>query len=110
MTPGPRTQISPSSPAGIRSPVSDRMATSACGSGLPTEPGRSAPGYAAETTALASVQPYPSKISAPSRREASCRSAMDSGAPPEPRSEEHTSELQSRQYLVCRLLLEKKKK
>src|SRR3712207_7775835 len=26
-----------------------------------------------------------------------------------PRSEEHTSELQSRQYLVCRLLLEKKK-
>src|SRR3712207_7535015 len=29
---------------------------------------------------------------------------------PELRSEEHTSELQSRQYLVCRLLLEKKKK
>src|SRR5258707_6119430 len=28
---------------------------------------------------------------------------------PQPRSEEHTSELQSRQYLVCRLLLEKKK-
>src|SRR3712207_7534706 len=28
---------------------------------------------------------------------------------PAPRSEEHTSELQSRQYLVCRLLLEKKK-
>src|SRR5947209_12580633 len=38
-----------------------------------------------------------------------------SGLPPtagssSPRSEEHTSELQSRQYLVCRLLLEKKKK
>src|SRR3712207_8591914 len=33
------------------------------------------------------------------------------GAPRRPRrSEEHTSELQSRQYLVCRLLLEKKKK
>src|SRR3712207_8311753 len=30
-------------------------------------------------------------------------------AKPLPRSEEHTSELQSRQYLVCRLLLEKKK-
>src|SRR3712207_8979363 len=30
--------------------------------------------------------------------------------PTEARSEEHTSELQSRQYLVCRLLLEKKKK
>src|SRR3712207_7624108 len=29
--------------------------------------------------------------------------------PTPPRSEEHTSELQSRQYLVCRLLLEKKK-
>src|SRR3712207_7796584 len=29
---------------------------------------------------------------------------------PAERSEEHTSELQSRQYLVCRLLLEKKKK
>src|SRR3712207_9368989 len=29
--------------------------------------------------------------------------------PPPPRSEEHTSELQSRQYLVCRLLLVKKK-
>src|SRR3712207_8984013 len=28
--------------------------------------------------------------------------------PPGPRSEEHTSELQSRHYLVCRLLLEKK--
>src|SRR3712207_8305606 len=32
------------------------------------------------------------------------------GAHPRLRSEEHTSELQSRQYLVCRLLLEKKKK
>src|SRR3712207_8613027 len=32
-----------------------------------------------------------------------------SGTPARSRSEEHTSELQSRQYLVCRLLLEKKK-
>src|SRR3712207_8165512 len=31
------------------------------------------------------------------------------GSPFARRSEEHTSELQSRQYLVCRLLLEKKK-
>src|SRR5437879_10134442 len=31
-------------------------------------------------------------------------------AEPPPRSEEHTSELQSPMYLVCRLLLEKKKK
>src|SRR5258707_10233291 len=35
------------------------------------------------------------------------RPAMPLGS--HPRSEEHTSELQSRQYLVCRLLLEKKK-
>src|SRR5438445_3955101 len=32
------------------------------------------------------------------------------GARTQGRSEEHTSELQSRQYLVCRLLLEKKKR
>src|SRR3712207_6849165 len=37
----------------------------------------------------------------PRRRVFLCRKEM--------RSEEHTSELQSRQYLVCRLLLEKKK-
>src|SRR5476651_2763922 len=44
------------------------------------------------------------------------RSPLASGTPLDPvwqthrkpRSEEHTSELQSRQYLVCRLLLEKK--
>src|SRR3712207_8555235 len=35
--------------------------------------------------------------------------AVDENAGPPGRSEEHTSELQSRQYLVCRLLLEKKK-
>src|SRR3712207_6943620 len=41
------------------------------------------------------------------------RQSGSHGSPPHrdrcPRSEEHTSELQSRQYLVCRLLLEKKK-
>src|SRR3712207_7421641 len=36
--------------------------------------------------------------------------AAVAGMAVEQRSEEHTSELQSRQYLVCRLLLEKKKK
>src|SRR3712207_6982820 len=35
--------------------------------------------------------------------------AAPRNVPQEWRSEEHTSELQSRQYLVCRLLLEKKK-
>src|SRR3712207_7371994 len=38
------------------------------------------------------------------------RSSFGRSVPPSSRSEEHTSELQSRQYLVCRLLLEKKKK
>src|SRR3712207_9021922 len=38
------------------------------------------------------------------------RSCTLAALPARPRSEEHTSELQSRQYLVCRLLLEKKKK
>src|SRR3712207_7847442 len=38
------------------------------------------------------------------------RSPADPLAERAVRSEEHTSELQSRQYLVCRLLLEKKKK
>src|SRR3712207_8650686 len=37
------------------------------------------------------------------------RAADKRGAEADARSEEHTSELQSRQYLVCRLLLEKKK-
>src|SRR3712207_8584205 len=36
------------------------------------------------------------------------RTQPDPGHGAEERSEEHTSELQSRQYLVCRLLLEKK--
>src|SRR3712207_7654347 len=36
--------------------------------------------------------------------------AVRAAARGEARSEEHTSELQSRQYLVCRLLLEKKKR
>src|SRR3712207_7754750 len=35
--------------------------------------------------------------------------AVEAGRVGAARSEEHTSELQSRQYLVCRLLLEKKK-
>src|SRR3712207_7031663 len=39
-----------------------------------------------------------------------CRRERPGGRSSDPRSEEHTSELQSRQYIVCRLLLEKKKK
>src|SRR3712207_8955207 len=59
----------------------------------------------------------------PCRRPSTCTACRHRHTPPTPsgqtvstsrasgrRSEEHTSELQSRQYLVCRLLLEKKKK
>src|SRR3712207_8410342 len=53
--------------------------------------------------------------SVPVARGADRRAAQPGGDPaaarrPLLRSEEHTSELQSRQYLVCRLLLEKKNK
>src|SRR3712207_6478022 len=48
--------------------------------------------------------PFPQASHEPPRRSPGSVSALE-GA----RSEEHTSELQSRQYLVCRLLLEKKK-
>src|SRR2546422_8119341 len=52
-------------------------------------------------------------ISRPPRRPAARGAALQPSAAArlrEPRSEEHTSELQSRLHLVCRLLLEKKKK
>src|SRR3712207_7377416 len=44
----------------------------------------------------------------PSRASPTARSTSSSAPTGCSRSEEHTSELQSRQYLVCRLLLEKK--
>src|SRR5256885_12297786 len=44
------------------------------------------------------------------KRALNARSPRGRGAPPADRSEEHTSELQSPCNLVCRLLLEKKKK
>src|SRR3712207_7206152 len=44
----------------------------------------------------------------PRRRRDHVRDRADRVHDPAERSEEHTSELQSRQYLVCRLLLEKK--
>src|SRR5687768_18232135 len=57
----------------------------------------------------------PSAASSPRVRRASASSPPPSSIPPRAscacnRSEEHTSELQSRLHLVCRLLLEKKKK
>src|SRR3712207_8500739 len=46
----------------------------------------------------------------PGSTSVSTRPSRITTSAPSSRSEEHTSELQSRQYLVCRLLLEKKKK
>src|SRR3712207_8580506 len=62
---------------------------------------------AAALGAAADAAPGPEP---PGLRLARGRGAVRRGAGPDQRSEEHTSELQSRQYLVCRLLLEKKKK
>src|SRR3712207_6996528 len=57
-----------------------------------------------------SASPRTRPCSWPSRpsRASPAATASRTSRPPR-RSEEHTSELQSRQYLVCRLLLEKKK-
>src|SRR3712207_8704496 len=62
-----------------------------------------------------SIRPRPPQSARPSSgaaesRPPSRRCAQGSWPWTGSRSEEHTSELQSRQYLVCRLLLEKKKK
>src|SRR3712207_8830844 len=70
----------------------------------PTDPPRS-PGHECKAT----VQTGLGHAAAPDCKKR-CASAQLGGlAPRRVRSEEHTSELQSRQYLVCRLLLEKKK-
>src|SRR5687768_14971907 len=73
-------------------------------------PGR-APRRSARTRGRAARRGLPAHGRAPCR----ARPAAPSTAAPQPgsrnpRSEEHTSELQSRLHLVCRLLLEKKKK
>src|SRR5690349_23541792 len=58
--------------------------------------------------------PYTTLFRSPATPERTCCRAWSTTTPPirstELRSEEHTSELQSRRDLVCRLLLEKKKK
>src|SRR3712207_7632406 len=79
----PRSTLFPYAPL-FRSPPA--------GAGSPTSSRRRSPPAASSAS---SRPPCP-------RRSRRCPSGR--------RSEEHTSELQSRQYLVCRLLLEKKKK
>src|SRR3712207_8623640 len=69
------------------------------------------------TTLFRSRLPPTSELKTLTACSAAHVSRMETAPPPasrsrssRKRSEEHTSELQSRQYLVCRLLLEKKKK
>src|SRR3712207_8515670 len=80
----------------------------------------------AGASAVSALAPLAALRRAPPRLASAAGRRRDRAAPPRPRheprplparapaaagrSEEHTSELQSRQYLVCRLLLEKKKK
>src|SRR5229473_7196787 len=54
--------------------------------------------------------PYTTLFRSRPPRRAAAYSHPQAPSRPSPRSEEHTSELQSLAYLVCRLLLEKKKK
>src|SRR5215475_16105153 len=60
------------------------------------------------TLSLHDALPISSTI--PSNRRTAPMTLRDRALTPQARSEEHTSELQSRENLVCRLLLEKKKK
>src|SRR3712207_8794447 len=70
---------------------------------------RSPGAFAGWASALRSV-PRRSRSNGRPNSHATDASERSPPAPPRRiRSEEHTSELQSRQYLVCRLLLEKKK-
>src|SRR3712207_6724157 len=66
----------------------------------------------AEDKLFATLDPTTRRRSVPSGREVLFTDTVGfiNNLPTLLRSEEHTSELQSRQYLVCRLLLEKKKK
>ena len=57
ITPGDRTQISPSVPVGRTCPASSRMVTSQPGTGAPTLPGRFLPVTFDEMAVAASVQP-----------------------------------------------------
>src|SRR3712207_7784508 len=66
------------------------------------------PAEAADQNAFAVTQEFADQVGVETLSELA--EACGDGSLTLGRSEEHTSELQSRQYLVCRLLLEKKKK
>src|SRR2546422_3576650 len=62
------------------------------------------------TTLFRSINQRPVSLEAPLKDGEGRVADLVADPSPGPRSEEHTSELQSRLHLVCRLLLEKKKK
>src|SRR3712207_8801003 len=66
------------------------------------------PGHVVEREPPVPEQPGPDQPRAPLSQRAGRRRAAVDVAGERARSEEHTSELQSRQYIVCRLLLETK--
>src|SRR3712207_8710685 len=79
-----------------------------------SRPSPAHPGWPAATPTTENPELHHDNRSRPGYPTASERAARPGAVHPGhghaacPRSEEHTSELQSRQYLVCRLLLEKK--
>src|SRR5258707_5891531 len=79
--------------------------TQSSGIPTPTPPGNLTANAGAPGPVVVATQGYINGTSLPSHTTAAFNSTGG-----DLRSEEHTSELQSRQYLVCRLLLEKKKK
>src|SRR5207244_13413677 len=76
---------------------------------LPPVPARHGPRQADWSPLSAGIRP-PLSVQAPLARPAGPRAYPAQPAAAESRSEEHTSELQSPDHLVCRLLLEKKNK
>src|SRR3712207_8341124 len=64
--------------------------------------------YIAINYSLGRLAQYVQRRQARAGRSTGSATQTEAAAPASQRSEEHTSELQSRQYLVCRLLLEKK--
>src|SRR5690625_6623274 len=66
--------------------------------------GRVAVAASVAVVAIVGIQNFPGQLAEPEL------ATVASGSDATSRSEEHTSELQSRGHLVCRLLLEKKKK
>src|SRR3712207_7424939 len=77
-----------------------------CSRGRPCPRARSTARAPRRSTRPRSARPEEGRRGGGARRTRRRRGAL----PGRCRSEEHTSELQSRQYLVCRLLLEKKKR